>query len=595
MSTCRVVGFGGVILWLGLTAAEQRLQAGDISRKTVLEIKAASVFIKVDFQVPGSDQPLPTSGSGFVLSVAGHTAYIVTNHHVVQGPKEIAGRIRRAAAPVLVFHSGTAREKSVPADVLASDPGIDLAILRVKTFPDFPKPIAMDPKLELTETMGVYTFGFPFGKFLGGGKNPAITVGKGSISSLREDDYGQIRQVQLDGELNPGNSGGPVVDAKGRLVGVAVAKLAAAKRIGLAIPNRLLAEVLAGRVAEVDFATSQRDHKQARLHVAADLVDPFKKMKSVTLYYLPSVVKELPKPNEAGVFPPLPGATRLELTRAGNEATATLSLPIKGKAGAAISYQTGFVNADGKTIYSAARVHHVDLDTITTHAQLTLKDPAYRGKSPHRVHTVAMQAGKNYVIDMTVRADAAARMPGDKGFDPFLYLEDSQGKVLASDDDGGGYPNARILIAAPKTDTYKIIATAFQGAGRYTLKVRTVSGTKETHTVAPDGLKITGLLTPTDPVDPFLMRQAKLKSPSKKYKVRLEAKKKYVIDLISRDFDCVLRVEDASGKQLAWDDDGGEGLNSRLVFAPPAAGVFTMVATCLDGRPGYFTMTLRPE
>ena len=44
--------------------------------------------------------------------------------------------------------------------------------------------------------------------------------------------------------------------------------------------------------------------------------------------------------------------------------------------------------------------------------------------------------------------------------------------------------------------------------------------------------------------------------------------KTYTIDLMSRDFDCWLRIADADGKTLAQDDDGGEGLNSRLRSPP---------------------------
>src|SRR5207302_2982421 len=108
----------------------------------------------------------------------------------------------------------------VPAQVLAADKERDLAILRVKGVKNLPKPLNLAAKVELVETMGVYIFGFPFGEALAGRKgNPAITVGKGSVSSIREDDRGETKIVQIDGDVNPGNSGGPVVDDKGRLVG----------------------------------------------------------------------------------------------------------------------------------------------------------------------------------------------------------------------------------------------------------------------------------------------------------------------------------------------------------------------------------------
>ena len=92
--------------------------------------------------------------------------------------------------------------------------------------PDFPSGVNTTDRAPLAETMPVYIFGFPFGEMLATSKaNPAVTIGKGTISSLREDDAGDAAVIQIDGDVNPGNSGGPVVDARGRLVGVTVAKV----------------------------------------------------------------------------------------------------------------------------------------------------------------------------------------------------------------------------------------------------------------------------------------------------------------------------------------------------------------------------------
>ena len=99
---------------------------------------------------------------------------------------------------------------------------------------DLPKPIDTATAVEPSETMTVYALGFPFGEALSTTKgNPSLTVGKATVSSLRENERGEVVVIQLDGNLNPGNSGGPVVDAKGRLVGVATAGVRGAG-IGLA-------------------------------------------------------------------------------------------------------------------------------------------------------------------------------------------------------------------------------------------------------------------------------------------------------------------------------------------------------------------------
>jgi hypothetical protein len=80
----------------------------------------------------------------------------------------------------------------------------------------------------------------------------------------------------------------------------------------------------------------------------------------------------------------------------------------------------------------------------------------------HVVHTYRMVKGTNYTILL------------NSPWDNYLRLESPQGANLAQDDDGQGYPNARIVFTAPADGWYRIIVTTFgQGAnGAYTLRVR---------------------------------------------------------------------------------------------------------------------------
>ena len=97
--------------------------------------------------------------------------------------------------------------------------------------------------------------------------------------------------------------------------------------------------------------------------------------------------------------------------------------------------------------------------------QLTNKDPIYPGRGGrHKVHSVKLQAGKTYQIDMTTTA-----------FDAFLVLEDSAGTVLMQDDFAGTV--RRVVYRPTKTDVYRIVATTFAKAtpegfpGPYTVTV----------------------------------------------------------------------------------------------------------------------------
>jgi hypothetical protein len=111
------------------------------------------------------------------------------------------------------------------------------------------------------------------------------------------------------------------------------------------------------------------------------------------------------------------------------------------------------------------KIAELKTDLVAT-AELSNKDPKYpRRGGPYKLHTVKLQADKKYQIDMMSSA-----------FDSYLFLEDSAGKLLMEDDDGGDGLNARIIFVPKKTDTYRIIATTFNqfvGApvGAYTLIV----------------------------------------------------------------------------------------------------------------------------
>lgn len=107
---------------------------------------------------------------------------------------------------------------------------------------------------------------------------------------------------------------------------------------------------------------------------------------------------------------------------------------------------------------------------LNVNDKLTQNDPQYKnaGNKKHKMFLVQLEAGKTYQIDMRSTA-----------FDSYLYLESPEGKVLAQDDDGGGYPNARIIHKATQTGKYRIATTYFGGGGNlgdFQLTVRQTDG-----------------------------------------------------------------------------------------------------------------------
>ncbi len=139
------------------------------------------------------------SGSGFFISKQGH---IMTNHHVIEGCEKVRA------------HKKGVSDEAI---IVAADRVNDLALLKIKRPPHNIFPINTDNAFPLQD---IIVAGFPFGDAI----SSSIKFTKGIVSSLSGigDNYSQI---QIDAALQPGNSGGPIVDAKGNVIAVAVSKL----------------------------------------------------------------------------------------------------------------------------------------------------------------------------------------------------------------------------------------------------------------------------------------------------------------------------------------------------------------------------------
>jgi len=190
--------------------------------QVVRKVKTSTVYVRTFFA-----RDKGATGSGFF---AGKPGYVVTNAHVIgYGPD----KIMVPEQVEVIIDSGETGERAVIAKVFAVDVPADLALLKVEGA-KLPPPLAFGRAEGLLETQEVVIYGYPFGEQLG--KN--VSINRTTVSSLRKVN-GSIEVVQLAGGLNPGNSGGPVANVKGDIVGVSVAKLRGTDTIAFAIPAEI--------------------------------------------------------------------------------------------------------------------------------------------------------------------------------------------------------------------------------------------------------------------------------------------------------------------------------------------------------------------
>ena len=196
-------------------------------------------------------KPTPQSGSGFFVSKMGH---IITNAHVVKNCNKVT--------------VGDNANTQVPAELINTDRSNDLALLKLSTLemasaksksliqklgitvvPLASKGLLRDEDVRLGEK--VLVAGYPFGELF----SNTIKVTSGIVSATRGagDDSGQF---QLDAAVQPGNSGGPIYDSGGNIVGVVISqldKLKMAKAIG-SLPENVNFGIKASTVRQ--FLTS---------------------------------------------------------------------------------------------------------------------------------------------------------------------------------------------------------------------------------------------------------------------------------------------------------------------------------------------------
>lgn len=383
-----------LLVLLGPLAASSQELARDVLDK----LKSATCFVVVD--TPRGRG----TGSGFLFLKRGGTGYIITCAHVTGGADKVQ----------IVFGSGTTSERSFEGRVIGSDSDRDLACVILKEAKDLPGTLDILTKTAVTETENVYVAGFPFGRMLAAGaKNPEISISKVSVSSVRRDTDNRVVAVQMSGDVNPGNSGGPVIDAKGKVVGVAQSKVLGSST-AFAVPTEEIQGFLKGRVASSSFKPTASTPTDAKFEVRVSLIDPLSTLKGVALAWCPEkpFADNPPQKNKDGTWGKIHPAMKT-VTLKIEEDVATGMLDVPRASGDPdqhlILVQISFVTSDGKMLWTEPLPLQVDYaEAAAPAAKADPKGPPAPGPAPAPApKAVDIPVGDELKIVATLRLRAA--------------------------------------------------------------------------------------------------------------------------------------------------------------------------------------------
>jgi S1-C subfamily serine protease len=331
----------------------------ELAADTIEKVRQATVYLRVD--LPNGDI---AQGTGFFAMERG---IVVTNAHVLgmlgpdsQPPNSVA----------VAINSGERDELKLTGAVVGVDRHNDLAVLRVAPPPGRqPTPLQIDPSGKLGFLQKVYIFGFPLGAALG--KN--ITVSPSTISALRNDESGALHRIQVNGGMHPGNSGGPVTDSRGMVIGVSVSGIPGTP-IAFAIPAYIVKATFDGRTDRTEFGNPYASGSTTKVPVRLTTLDPLNRAREVKV----EVWAGNPgKPRPAGTEKPKPepgDGERQTIAAAGGEGRYAVDVPLPRLGPGQVCWvQPLLVNAKGATQWGQAVSYTVDPASVLQRKSVVLE------------------------------------------------------------------------------------------------------------------------------------------------------------------------------------------------------------------------------
>jgi hypothetical protein len=274
------------------------------------------------------------------------------------------------------------------------------------------------------------------------------------------------------------------------------------------------------------------------------------------------------------------GAFRLVASSSGSRETGTYTIRVSERPGAPPTHACGEVDpatlaalpVEGRTLR---------MGSIAT-GRLGAASPTVQDGRPAEAWELAARAGERVVI--VLESD---------DFDAYLYVSGPGLDRVRTDDDGAEDLDSRLEVTLPADGPYRVVAAALSSgsSGGYTLRVE---APVDLTTLTTDGRSVdlgqsvAGQLRTDDPV---LLEGRR----GQTWEFSGVAGQRVAIDLMAEDFDAYLYLTGPGIVEPLSDDDGGDGLNSRITTTLPGTGSYRIIVSSLSDGSGVFTLSVRPE
>lgn len=243
--------------------------------------------------------------------------WFITNNHVIRD-------VKSGDAITIVMNPSLKSEKAYQASIVRFDRDNDLALLRIDEKVKLPA-LQLSPSENLEELSEIIAFGFPLGSKLSVERNsyPSISVNAGKVTSLRRRG-GNLHLIQVDAVLNPGNSGGPILNRQGKVVGIVVSGILGTG-LNQAIPTEFASQLLKKPDVQLMLPTLSAETLHQKLNFSAKVItlQPGESKFEVTLNIKPASqpvqtlmmkLKENEYRTEARVLTPKEAESQIPLT-----------------------------------------------------------------------------------------------------------------------------------------------------------------------------------------------------------------------------------------------------------------------------------------